>query len=228
MKFRRADLLSRVAIGIAAIAAFIGGPALAATPAPRAAPVYTWTGFYIGGNVGYGWADPRVDSAGNATTFSFPQVTHALPNSIAFAGSHTAGLNGFVGGGQIGYNYQISPKWLLGLEADIQGSAQRGTNTFTDAFLATVCTGFAAGPVCAVTTPFNGTANTVYQAKIGWFGMVRGRLGALITDHILVYGTGGLAYGNVKVSGSTNVDGSRGLVAMSANDPKRAFDIRPK
>ena len=58
------------------------------------------------------------------------------------------------------------------------------------------------------TAPFNGTATTDYQAKIQWFGTVRGRLGALVTDRVLVYGTGGLAYGRVSKSpGARNVDG---------------------
>ena len=198
--------MSRVALGIAAIAALVAEPACAVTPAPRAAPVYTWSGFYIGGNVGYGWADPRVDTTGNAMTVS-PISGRQFSNSIAFAGSHTAELNGFVGGGQIGYNYQISPRWVLGLEADIQGSAERGTDIFTDAFSAPFCVAITGPPIHCTTAPFNGTATTDYQAKIQWFGTVRGRLGALVTDRVLVYGTGGLAYGRVKVAGSTNVDG---------------------
>ncbi len=128
-------------------------------------------------------------------------------NSIAFAGSHTAELNGFVGGGQVGYNYQISPRWLVGFETDIQSSAVRGTDIFTDAFSAPFCVGITGPPIHCTTAPFNGTATTDYQAKIQWFGTVRGRLGVLVTDRVLVYGTGGLAYGRVKVAGSTNVDG---------------------
>jgi outer membrane immunogenic protein len=49
---------------------------------------------------------------------------------------------------------------------------------------------------------------TAYDAKIGWFGTVRGVLGVLITDHVLLYGTGGLAYGRVELSGNTIVTGS--------------------
>jgi len=49
---------------------------------------------------------------------------------------------------------------------------------------------------------------TAYDAKIAWFGTVRGVLGVLITDHVLLYGTGGLAYGRVELSGNTSVTGS--------------------
>jgi opacity protein-like surface antigen len=51
----------------------------------------------------------------------------------------------------------------------------------------------------------NGMALSNYQAKIDWFGTVRGRLGLLVSDQLLIYGTGGLAYGRVAVSGGTNV-----------------------
>ena len=61
---------------------------------------------------------------------------------------------------------------------------------------------------CTNTAPISGTAVTAYEARIDWFGTVRGRLGFLITDQILLYGTGGLAYGRVKLSGVTNVNGS--------------------
>ncbi len=182
-------------------------PAFAVRRAPAPPPsVDGWTGFYLGGNLGYGWADPRVDTTGNAMTIS-PISGRQFSNSIAFAGSHTAELNGFVGGGQVGYNYQISPRWLVGFETDIQSSAVRGTDIFTDAFSAPFCVGITGPPIHCTTAPFNGTATTDYQAKIQWFGTVRGRLGALVTDRVLVYGTGGLAYGRVKVAGSNNVDG---------------------
>jgi outer membrane immunogenic protein len=49
---------------------------------------------------------------------------------------------------------------------------------------------------------------TGYEAKIEWFGTVRGRLGVLITDRVLLYGTGGLAYGQVKLSSNTLTNGA--------------------
>jgi len=69
--------------------------------APVYAPVFTWTGFYVGANAGYGWGDVN----GNG--------------GVAF--TNTGDLDGFVGGGQLGYNYQIG-QFVLGLEADIQGA----------------------------------------------------------------------------------------------------------
>jgi outer membrane immunogenic protein len=46
---------------------------------------------------------------------------------------------------------------------------------------------------------------TSYEAKIDWFGTVRGRLGWLVNDQLLIYATGGLAYGKVAVSGNANI-----------------------
>src|SRR4051812_28562071 len=71
-------------------------------PAFAAAPFngYNWNGFYVGANLGYQW--------GSVTNWG------ASPSGIA-------------GGGQIGYNWQVHPNWVLGLEADIQGSAAEDT-----------------------------------------------------------------------------------------------------
>ena len=75
--------------------------------APVYVPVFTWTGFYVGANAGYGW--------GNTSTNNLGQV---------------GDLDGFVGGGQVGYNYQIG-QFVLGAEADFQGAdLSSGSNIF--------------------------------------------------------------------------------------------------
>jgi outer membrane immunogenic protein len=201
----------------AAFAALIAGTAIAVAQQPRvyrrpvAVPVYTWTGFYVGGNVGYSWGNARTEIAGSATTVAVPFFEGGFPgNNVAFADSNTVRLNGVIGGGQIGYNIQFSPRWVLGFEADIQGSGERGSNAFAHPFSTTPCS-LASGfppPTCERNGTLNGVAATAYDAKISWFGTVRGRLGFLISDQILLYGTGGLAYGHVELSGITNVNGS--------------------
>jgi outer membrane immunogenic protein len=196
-------------LSVIAVLALIGKPAFAAPPAP--APVYSWTGFYVGGNVGYGWGDAGTNIAGSASTIALPTIGGGFPgNNVAFADSGTERLKGVIGGGQFGYNLQFSRRWLLGFEADIQGSGERGSNAFADSFSATVCNSgvFPPGPTCLNTGTLNATAATAYDAKISWFGTLRGRLGFLIGDQALFYGTGGLAYGRVELSGITNVGGS--------------------
>jgi outer membrane immunogenic protein len=107
---------------------------------------------------------------------------------------------------------------VLGFEADIQGSGERASNQFTDPFLAPICNITPVGGVCPEPLPPSpGTALTSYQAKIDWFGTVRGRLGWLVDDQLLVYATGGLAYGKVAVSGNTSVNIAFG--SMTANAP---------
>ena len=71
--------------------------------APIVAPAITWTGFYLGANVGYGWADVGVSGA-------------------------SSNLTGVIGGGQIGYNWQTGPL-VIGIEGDFQGSGESRSDT---------------------------------------------------------------------------------------------------
>jgi outer membrane immunogenic protein len=229
MSMQFGGMMTKLLLIGAALAALLTSPAAAADQTMRvykrprpvvvAAPIHTWTGFYVGGNVGYSWGNARTDIAGSATTFAQPSFFGGFPANVALADSNTARLNGIIGGGQIGYNYQFSPRWLLGFEADIQGSGERGSNAFADPFSTPVCSAFGQGPVCLGTRPLNDVAATAYDAKIAWFGTVRGRLGLLISDQVLLYGTGGLAYGRVELSGITNVNGSLPTGGFSAPFP---------
>jgi outer membrane immunogenic protein len=194
----------------------LASPAMSAdlgvkAPPPAPAPIYNWTGWYVGGNVGYGWGNSKTDNTVTGTVNFEASGTTTFPSSFAFSDSNNAHLNGVIGGGQIGYNYQFRPDLILGLEADIQDADQRGSNTFVIPLPVLICTG-AAGPPdhCTNIGTFNGTAVTNYDAKIDWFGTVRGRVGYLITPQLLLYETGGLAYGRVEVSGNTTVTQPQG------------------
>jgi outer membrane immunogenic protein len=174
------------------IAAASAGAAVAAdlSPAYKApvnaiAPAANWTGFYIGGNVGYGWDSGSTRVSAVSTD---PALAPALA-AIFGAGSYPAALspsaNGVIGGGQIGYNWQLPPQWLIGLEADIQGSGIKGSAGQT------------------LSPPGFDTTSTGVTKSIDWFGTVRGRVGFLVTPQWLLYGTGGLAYGQTKSSFTT-------------------------
>jgi outer membrane immunogenic protein len=150
----------------------------------------------------------RNDIAGNGSNISFPGII-PIPNAFAFAGSQASRLDGAIGGAQFGYNYQFDPRWVLGFETDIQASGERANKTSVAPFSGAVCTiASSPPPTCVGTTPFSAAATTAYQAKIDWFGTVRGRLGYLVNDQLLLYGTGGLAYGQVSASGITSVNGA--------------------
>jgi outer membrane immunogenic protein len=188
------NIVKKLALaGTGWIAAATLGSALAAdlTPAPAykapvtaVAPVATWNGFYIGGNVGYGWDSGNTGLSAVSTD---PVLAPALAAILA-AGSYPAALStsakGVIGGGQAGYNWQIS-QWLFGLEADIQASGIKGSASQT------------------LSPAFFDMTSTGVSKSIDWFGTVRGRIGLLPTQQLLLYVTGGLAYGQTKASFNT-------------------------
>jgi outer membrane immunogenic protein len=157
--------------------------AAAPTPyakAPMVSPATNWSGFYAGANVGYGWAGGDMSFADVTPGFPGDSGFPATPQSIANRSS------GVIGGGQIGYNWQMG-SFVTGLEADIQGSGIRGMTQAPAAFTLTLHP----GDVISATS----------ERKLSWFGTVRGRLGVTVTPDLLLFGTGGLAYGSVGNSG---------------------------
>jgi len=173
-------------------AALTATPVLAAdmaVKAPPAAPISSWTGFYVGGNVGYGFGHASGDL--NDPSIGFYSGLGSLPTSFA----ESLNLKNPIGGGQFGYNYRIDPHWVVGFEADLQlanqhaGSSQ-GASTG----------GTFVGP--GITSITSSNEGTTFESTISWFGTARARGGVLITPTILLYGTGGLAFGRVKAAGS--------------------------
>jgi outer membrane immunogenic protein len=175
------------------------GSALAADLPSRKAPPYLpppppplWTGFYLGLNAGGTFGgDPGVTTAAYPVFAANTWITELALSSAL--GSNTLGSSkgGFIGGGQIGYNWQFSNVFVAGIEADIQGIA--GNSTSGSAFGAGVPIGF----------PNERIVSSSYASKsIDYLGTVRGRLGWLFTPTLLLYGTGGLAYGGVNTSSS--------------------------
>lgn len=122
-------------------------PAPAETYAPP--PVMLWNGFYIGAHVGYGFGNSSANYLGTAL-------------------SPTPSPEGIFGGGQIGYNFQFSPNWVVGIEADVSAADFNDTTTVGG---------------------FTG------RSSMDVFGTVRGRIGYAF-NNLLLYGTGGFAWGN--------------------------------
>jgi len=166
--------MTRTLIAGAALASFVASSAFAAdlparvyTKAPPAAVVYGWTGFYAGLNGGYSWGRSR------ATVGAAPLLVTTGQN-----------VNGGLGGGQIGYNWQLDQRWLVGLEADIQGTGERGRATDP------------LGSLRIGSVGITGSANS--STDFPWFATFRGRAGILADPSLLLYATGGLAVGEVK------------------------------
>lgn len=182
-----------VSAGIALLA-FTG--VAAAADLARKAPVYkappvvvdpwTWTGVYIGVNVGYSWGKSETDA-----TF-----TNNTTGVLLAASSSDFKLNGAIGGGQIGANWQ-NGIWVLGAEADIQWSGQKGSTIFSCPVvgLGAPCNPVTAGP------GFGVSPTATFNQKLEWFGTVRARLGVTPSPTTLLYVTGGLAYGEIETDG---------------------------
>ena len=121
--------MKKAAIGIVAVAATIGTPVLAADMAvkspPAPAPVYNWTAFYFGGNVGYGWGraptDVNVPTIPDLDTVTIGLTTFLIPVPGA-SFSDPNRMNGVNGGPQLGCNAQFGGL-VLGVETDWQGVA---------------------------------------------------------------------------------------------------------
>lgn len=166
MKNFRVCLLASVSsVALTGIAAAADLPTKA--PPPVAAPVMSWTGPYIGFNLGAAWNKAEFSDLG--VPGSVPPV---LYGTVAGANDPFWSSNraGFAGGGQLGYNYQIN-SFVFGIEGDFSGIANKASLTFTPPF----------------NLPISATAD------LNWMATVRGRLG-LAFGQALVYGTGGVAF----------------------------------
>jgi len=177
----------RMALGLVAALAMITSasaadlPVKAPPPAPVPAPVWNWSGFYIGLNGGYSWGRSSRD-----LNFFNPL------NGVNIATGTGAGrdLNGGLFGGQIGYNWQTSSSWVLGMEFDAQWTGQRGSTTV-------LCPVVGCFPNLTAIPATGGTAATL-EDKLAWFATFRGRGGFAVTPNMLLYVTGGAAWGEVQ------------------------------
>ncbi len=141
-----------------------------ATPRmPQAVPVaYSWTGGYVGAQAGYSFGD------NSASITTFPIVF----GPVGSQATTSLRSGGITGGAQWGYNYQIG-KVVFGTESDISWVDRRASVTATG--------------VGIFGTPFQ----LVTLQKLDWLGTSRVRLGVTPLDRLLVYATGGVAYGHV-------------------------------
>ncbi len=97
----------------------LGGAALAADlpnakePPVPPAPVFTWSGFYVGGQVGYQWSQTVQNLVGE-------------PGSVFISTEPDTDTEGLTGGAHIGYNWQVS-QFVLGIEGDVEGTGYSGS-----------------------------------------------------------------------------------------------------
>jgi len=151
---------------------------LASKPVTKApmAPVFSWTGFYVGAQAGYGWAQNDFSNS----------VDPLNPTTLSVADAEFSLDGGFVGG-QIGYNWQIS-NIVLGVEADAAWADISGSGSYFNGV----------APSCI-------QSNDACSSKIDALGTITGRLGVAF-DRILLYAKGGAAWATTShTAGNTDL-----------------------
>jgi outer membrane immunogenic protein len=181
MPMRPLNALAAVIVVGCSAASAADLPTSKPAPAPMFTPPFSWTGFYVGLNAGGVWNDDNTGVVGS------PGFVGLGP-TIVPSGLSTSSV-GFIGGGQIGYNYQFNTM-VLGFEADIDGTSLSKSAHFNSA------------PILGTTLTTSATE------RLDYLGTVRGRLGFTLTPTFLAYVTGGLAYGGGTQSGSVVANGT--------------------
>jgi outer membrane immunogenic protein len=181
----------RVAIS-ASIAALMAGtvaasaadmPVKAAPYMAPPAPIYTWTGFYLGVNAGIG--GDRVD-------YPF----RGAFGDTRFTGDVNLTSFGGFGGVQGGYNWQAG-NWVLGVEADIEGTNIRSRLN------------------ASINVPSLLNASLSTGTELKYFGTARGRIGYAF-DRVLVYATGGYAFGSEDTTLDASLTSNRKTLEFAA------------
>jgi len=154
----------------AAMAVIIASPACAADlPLKEAAPFaarFNWTGCYLGGHLGGGFAHKDITDPVLLVQDPF------VPGTTTGITTVSPSPSGVVIGGQIGCDYQFAPSWVVGIEGAASGSTMKGSRT--------------------VGLPLGNPDTALVQAKTDFLTSVTARLGYAF-DNVLVYGKGGFA-----------------------------------
>lgn len=157
-------------------------------PAPVAhSAPYDWSGFYVGVNAGIGGGNAK-----HPFNIADPAGVSVLNGSLNVTGA------GFIGGAQVGYNIQ-NGGFVWGVEGDIQYA--HVDHRVSAAFA----------------VPGVGGLDVNAGTRLDWFGTIRARVGAPVTDRFLAYATGGVAYGQTTSSINASSGGVTAFEASSRN-----------
>jgi outer membrane immunogenic protein len=181
-----AALLFSAVSAVSASAADLPAKTYAREPVVAVDPVYNWTGFYVGANVGADWQKASFTSdVVSCAILGCGTGTGHIGSDPAIAASGTGSNHalGFTGGGQVGYNWQIS-SLVVGVEADINALSGKPN--------------IGPGPFAL---SGGGTFTLANSASANWLATVRGRVG-FAADRVLVYVTGGAAFAGISYNQS--------------------------
>jgi outer membrane immunogenic protein len=174
-------------------AADLGKPVYKAPPPVVSA--FSWTGCYIGADVGGAWDRQRTSTNSVGT------------DQAAVSGEITR--NNAIGGPYVGCNYQFAPRWVIGAEGDFSWTKLSGTASAPNLF--------------ADGTPV-GSGGVSWGSSTDWVASVRGRLGYAVMPNALVYGTGGAAWTRTNYAGlDAFVDGCPNCLATSFRDTRTGW-----
>jgi outer membrane immunogenic protein len=171
---------------------------LPTTKAPIPASTINWSGFYVGVNAGGDWYGGNgFVGGGNVQSLVPASNLVNVPTTFDWTSA------GFTAGGLAGYNYQIG-SFVLGAEADFNYIDSRSDKFGSTSILCCETLGPAPPgfpPGTRIPVPGTGAVETLShdsRSQLDWFGTARARFGYVPTERLLVYGTGGLAYGEIQ------------------------------
>jgi Opacity protein and related surface antigens len=137
--------------------------------------LFSWTGFYAGLNLGYGWPDSDQNAYYDVGSVHIPRLGSSDDGSMVF-------------GAQIGYNHQLNERFVVGVEADLNFSNFK-SNLHSRNFQGIGFTG----------------DNLAVKTTVDWFGTLRARFGFVPTERLMIYGTAGIAYAGVETKASDTI-----------------------
>jgi outer membrane immunogenic protein len=196
-----AALAAVAVVGFASVATAADMPAKGVwyTKVPTAALDISWTGFYVGGDVGGLWSS-------NTGTWN------PLPSPAAFGFNPISGGNGgssIIGGLYGGYNWQFAPTWVAGIEGDWSWAKTSGSFTQTWTLF---------GTTIPIPTSFTNMSST-----LDWVSSLRARLGYLFFHNLLAYGTGGVAW--AKIDYAANNSGLTYVTSATPSNTQTGYTV---
>jgi outer membrane immunogenic protein len=200
---KESQLTARLNVKLDGLSALAGVPSPQPSVMPTKAPpalAYNWSGFYVGADLG------AAGGSFSSDPFGFSATPAVAPPGLGFAGLPNIGLGGtaspgVIGGGQLGYNWQIS-RFVVGFEGDVQGASLQQSAT---ALMFITC-----GLSTCASAPGTATARDLVQ------GSLRARLGYTF-ERWLVYGTGGWATADVQITSAPTAAATPGFFGATTS-----------
>jgi outer membrane immunogenic protein len=187
----------------------LAAPALAADMAVKAPPSTmavsdSWTGFYVGGELG----GERASSTWT-TTFVNPYLYGLFP--LDGTSPRSIDPSSVRGGVYLGYNWQFASQWVGGVEFDWADADARTSTLGIPGCSSAACVPF----------PFPGESSQgdAASVKLGWDASARARLGYLVSPSLLLYGTGGVAWQRLTTSATCQFSGVDPICISLAGSP---------